>query len=75
MADRSTDEIRAELKAAELAEQLIEAKATDDGPSTELKAELREARRAFRDLRAGRSADPGTVRPDTIDRVGNVQEV
>ncbi len=78
MADRSTDEIRAELRAAELVEQLIEAKADEDFDPAELaqlKLDTREARRVFRELRAARGADPGSVRPDTIDGSGEVQEV
>lgn len=53
----------AELRVAELEDALADAKDSDDGPSRELKLDLREARRAFRELRAGDAApSPGAVR-------------
>ena len=75
MADRSTDEIRAELRAAELTEQLQAAKATPGGPSLELKDELREARRVFREYREARPAGPGQARPDTIETTAGTADL
>jgi hypothetical protein len=45
------DELRAALEVAELEEQLTAAKATPDGPSTELKHQVRQARHTFRTMR------------------------
>ncbi len=78
MADRSTDEIRAELAAAELAEQLIAAKADPDFDPDELaqlKTDTRAARQAYRELRSSRGAAPGTAQPATIETDAEVQEV
>lgn len=47
----TADELRAALTVAELEENLIAAKATPEGPSRELKEQVREARRQFRQLR------------------------
>ena len=46
-----TNGLRAALEVAELDEQLVAAKATPEGPGPELKARLREARRAYRTMR------------------------
>ncbi len=62
---RSVALVEAELEAARLEEALIAAKGTKDGASPELKAELRAARQAFRQLRAAEPAD--SARPDTIE--------
>ncbi len=75
MSDRTIEEIEAELAAAKLDQALIDAKATNEGPSPELKAEVREARRAFRQHRAARKAGPGAARPATIGSDAEVQEV
>ncbi len=53
--------IRAELKVAELEQALVAAKA-NGSVTRELKLELREARRTFRELRGA----TGTANPDTI---------
>ena len=63
----SVEELKAELKVAELEEKLREAKDTDKGPSKGLKEQLREARRAHRTLRETRPVEPGDVRPTTIE--------
>jgi hypothetical protein len=47
----SADELRAQLAVAELEEELIKAKGTKNGPSRELKAKVREARRKAREER------------------------
>lgn len=68
------DEVRAryeaEIAVIELEEQLVAAK--DDGSATaELKGELREARRVFREQRASEVA----VSPETISAAAEVKEV
>lgn len=75
MSDRSITEIEAELRAARLAEELVEAKGTDAGPTDELKADLREARKAYREARAERAAGPGAARPDTIETTAEAAEL
>lgn len=57
---RSVEEIEAELEAAKLGEQLIAAKEAGDVP-TELKDQLRDARRRHRELREATGAAPGTI--------------
>lgn len=47
----TADELRAALTVAELEEQLVAAKATDEGPTRDLKDQVRAARRSFRELR------------------------
>ena len=54
----TTDELRAALEVAELEEQLADAKATDAGPSPELKLALRDARRVYREMREAVAAEP-----------------
>jgi hypothetical protein len=56
----------AELAVAELEEQLVAAKDTDDGPTRELKLELRAARERFRRLRSGEPVE-GVATPATIE--------
>lgn len=56
----TADELRAALAVAELEERLVAAK--EDGTLTpELKLELREARRVYREMRAPASADPAPI--------------
>lgn len=62
----TSEELRAALAVAELEEQLAEAKA-GDGASAELKLELREARRVYREMREQYPPAPGEARPATID--------
>lgn len=52
-ADELRAQYEAELAVAELEEELAAAKDTAEGPSRELKERLREARRVFREQRAG----------------------
>jgi hypothetical protein len=47
------DELKAELALAELEAKLAKAKASKDGASPELKAEVRAARQAYREARQG----------------------
>lgn len=68
----SADELRAALAVAELEEQLAAAKATDDGPSAELKLALREARQTYRQMREGYPAGEGEARPATIETTAGV---
>ena len=70
------EELRAELRVAELEERLIAAKA--DGSIEQLpglKAELRDARRAHREARAAADADladgDALVRPATVEVVAS----
>lgn len=68
----SADELRAALAVAELEEQLADAKATDAGPSPELKAALRVARQTYREMREGYPAGDGEPRPATIETTTGV---
>lgn len=68
----SADELRAALAVAELEEQLAAAKATDDGPSAELKLALREARQTYRQMREGYPAGEGDARPATVETTAGV---
>lgn len=74
------DELRAkheaELAVIELEDELAAAKDSDEGASRELKERLREARRVFREQRAGEPAEPGDAiaSPDTISATAEVQE-
>lgn len=61
----------AELAVIELEDELAAAKDSDEGASRELKERLREARRAFRELRAG----DANVSPSTISATAEVREV
>jgi hypothetical protein len=70
----NADELRAALAVAELEEQLIAAKETDDGPSAELRAALREARQTFRQMREGYPVQAGEARPDAITATATVSE-
>lgn len=69
------DDIRAlaeaEAAVAELEDELIEAKDTDDGPTRDLKLALRDARQKYRKLR---DAGNATVTPDVIAASAEVQE-
>lgn len=68
----SSEELRAALAVAELEEELVAAKA--DGPADrDLKLRLREARRAFRELREGRPVGPGDARPETVKASAKVK--
>lgn len=67
----TTEELRAALAVAELEEQLIADK-DGDGPSAELKLELREARRVYREMREQYPPTPGEARPATIDAASEV---
>lgn len=71
---RPVEELEAELEVAKLEEQLRDAKQTSDGPSNELKLELREARRRFRELRQARPAGEGVARPETVATTAEVKE-
>ncbi len=69
------DELRAELAVVELEERLVQAKA-DGEDHADLKHELREARRVFRE---GREQSPPDIadgdavaRPDTVEVVTGV---
>jgi len=70
----SVDELRAALAVAELEEQLIAAKATDDGPTAELKLALRDARQTYRLMREGYPTGEGEARPATIETAATVNE-
>lgn len=61
----TSEELRAALAVAELEEQLIAAK-DGDGATAELKLELREARRVYREMRDTRPAGEGEVRPAAV---------
>lgn len=63
----TTEELRAELAVRELEDQLLAAKASDDGPPDALKLALREARRVHREIRAAQPAVDGEPRPDAIE--------
>lgn len=69
----TADELRAALAVAELEEQLVAAKAGDEEPSQELRGQLREARRVYREMRAGYPAGEGEARPDAIEAGAEVQ--
>lgn len=68
----TADELRAALAVAELEEQLADAKATDAGPSDELKLALRDARQAYRTIREGYPTSDGEPRPAVIDTTTGV---
>lgn len=68
----TADELRAALAVAELEEALAEAKATDDGPSAELKLALREARQTYRQMREAYPAGEGDARPATVEATTGV---
>ncbi len=70
----TADELRAALAVAELEEQLAAAKATDDGPSADLKLALREARQTYRTMREGYPAGEGEARPATVETTTTVNE-
>lgn len=57
---RTVEEIEAELEAARLEAELVEAK-NGDGATAELKQQLRAARQRFRELREATGAAPGTI--------------
>ena len=59
----------AELAVAELEEQLLAAKDAGGDVPRELKDQLREARRVFREMRSGDAA----VNPSTIEAIAEVQ--
>ncbi len=63
----SAEELRAQLKMVELEDKLVEAKGTESGPTVQLRRQVREARRAFRELREARAAGEGVARPATIE--------
>lgn len=62
----TSDELRAALAVAELEEQMADAKA-GDGPTAELKLELREARRVYREMREQYPLAAGEARAAAID--------
>jgi hypothetical protein len=70
--------LRAEAGVAELEEQLVEAKGQGEA-SRELKLAVREARQAFRELRAASAAevaeDDGVARPDVVQVSTSVKGV
>jgi hypothetical protein len=73
------DELRAELKVAELEEKLAALKGSgDEAKLRKAKYALRDARQQFRQLRAGMPPDVGegdaVVRPDTIEAKATVEE-
>lgn len=69
------DELRAryeaEMRVAELEEQLLAAKESGPAPR-DLKLELRAAREAFRRLRDGEPVPDGVARPATVEVAGGV---
>lgn len=64
------EELKAALLVAQLEEKLVDAKATEAGPSRKLKEDVREARRVYRELRDAHRTDPlpgdAAVRPSEI---------
>lgn len=72
-ADELRARFEAELAVAEAEDRLVEAKADGTDPETlrAIKVEVREARRAFRELRAGSA----TVSPEPVAATATVEEV
>ncbi len=70
----TADELRAALAVAELEEELAAAKGTDEGPTADLKAALRDARQTYRQMREGYPAGEGDARPATIETTTTVNE-
>ncbi len=68
----SSDELRAQLKVVELEEKLIKAKDTKNGPSKELKHQVRDARQQAREARDSAEAGDGVARPETIEAKSGV---
>lgn len=74
----TTEELRAALTVAELEDELLAAKASDGGASAELKEQVREARRVYRELRQGTPPAAGNgdavARPDAVAATGKVND-
>lgn len=59
------EELEAELEVVRLEAELVAAKDTADGPTTELKQQVRAARQAYRELRETGGAAPGVIATET----------
>jgi len=72
------DELRAELKVAELEESFVEAKSRGEA-TEEMKQNLREARRQWRELREAQAAEvaegDAVVRPGTVEVTAEAQNL
>ena len=71
--------LEAELAVVELEDELVKLKAakkTDQARLREAKLDLREARRAYRELRAGEVAEgDAAANPDTVNASASVRDV
>lgn len=69
------DALRAELTVIERDEELVKAKNTKAGASAELKAEVRAARKAFREQREAEAASDGAARPGPVSASARAKNV
>ncbi len=67
-----SEALRRELAMIELEEEFAAAKESGD-VTPKLKADLREARRAYREMREGAPAGPGEARAQTVSGKGGVK--
>jgi hypothetical protein len=71
-----SEELRTQLAVTEMEEELAAAKASDDGPSRDLKQRVREAREQYRSTyrTPSTAVEDGTAEPAPVEASATVKE-